>query len=70
MLYTAAVLCERADWELREFGDDRKSLVAELYTERYLADRSPLRDIDAPVSPALSRFDDLVAGTLVDDRSN
>ena len=67
-VFAAAVLCERADWEMREFGDDRKSLVAELYTQRYLADRNPLRDIDAPLSPAIDRFDELIAGTLVDDR--
>ena len=67
-VYTGAVLCERADWELREFGDDRKSLVAELYTQRYLIERSPLRDIDAPDSRAITRFNELVAGALVDNR--
>jgi alkylation response protein AidB-like acyl-CoA dehydrogenase len=67
-VFTAAMLCERADWELREFGDDRKSLVAELYTQRYLSHPNPLRDIDAPVNPAVDRFGDLVAGALVDSR--
>ena len=66
--FAAAILCERAEWELREFGDDRKSVVATLYTERYLTDRNRLRDIDAPASLALDRFDDLVAGALVDNR--
>jgi hypothetical protein len=66
--FTAAILCERAEWELREFGDDRKGVVAALYTERYLTDRNRLRDIDAPSSLALERFDDLVAGALVDTR--
>lgn len=68
-VYAAAILCERADWELRTFGDDRKSLVAQLYTERYLTDRNRLRDIDAPPSPGLDRFDELVAGALVDSRA-
>ncbi len=66
--FTAAILCERAEWELREFGDDRKGVIAALYTERYLTDRNRLRDIDAPSSLALERFDDLVAGALVDSR--
>ena len=42
-VYAAALLCEQAEWELREFGDDRKALVAALYAERYLSDRGPLR---------------------------
>jgi acyl-CoA dehydrogenase len=68
-VYAAALLCEQAEWELREFGDDRKSLVAALYAERYLADRGPLRGIDETESPALEQFDKLVAGALVDDRA-
>jgi acyl-CoA dehydrogenase len=67
--FTAAILCERAEWELREFGDDRKSVVAALYTARYLTDGNRLRDIDMPSSLALERFDDLVAGALVDERA-
>jgi alkylation response protein AidB-like acyl-CoA dehydrogenase len=66
--FTAAILCERAEWELRQYGDDRKAVVAALYTERYLTDRNRLRDIDAPSSLALERFNDLVAGALVDER--
>ena len=68
-VYAAAILCERADWELRTYNDDRKSLVATLYTERYLTDRNRYRDIDAPSALALERFDDLVRGALVDDRA-
>ncbi len=67
-VYTAALLCERAAWERREFDDERKDLIASLYVERYLADRAALRGIDAPSGPALERFDELVAGALVDDR--
>jgi alkylation response protein AidB-like acyl-CoA dehydrogenase len=68
-VYAAAMLCERAEWELRAFDDDRKSLVAALYTERYLADRNRLRGLDAPNNLAIDRFDDLVNGTLVDHRA-
>lgn len=67
-VYAAAILCERAEWELRTFGDDRKSVVATLYTERYLTDRNRMRDIDSPSNLAIERFDDLVRGTLVDTR--
>jgi hypothetical protein len=67
-VYAAALLCEQAEWELREFGDDRKALVAALYTERYLKDAGPLRGIDATESLAIAHFDKLVAGALVDNR--
>src|SRR5438093_5027289 len=67
-VYAAALLCEQAEWELREFGDDRKSLVAALYAHRYLKDRGPLRGIDQTESVALEHFERLVAGALVDDR--
>jgi hypothetical protein len=66
--FTAAILCERAEWELRQYGDDRKGVIATLYTERYLTDRNRMRDIDLPSSLALERFDDIVNGTLVDTR--
>ena len=68
-VYTAAMLCERAEWELREFGDDRKSLVATLYTQRYLGEPDPWRNVASPDSPELERFSELVAGSLVDDRA-
>jgi alkylation response protein AidB-like acyl-CoA dehydrogenase len=67
-VYAAALLCEQAEWELREFSDDRKALVAALYTERYLKDSGPLRGIDASESLALEHFGRLVEGALVDDR--
>lgn len=67
-VYAAALLCEQAEWELREFGDDRKTLVSSLYAERYLRDSGPLRGIDAADSPAIERFEELVAGALVDER--
>jgi acyl-CoA dehydrogenase len=68
-VYSAALLCEQAEWELREFGDDRKTLVAALYAERYLKDRGPLRGIDETESLAIEHFDKLAAGALVDDRA-
>jgi alkylation response protein AidB-like acyl-CoA dehydrogenase len=68
-VYAGAILCERADWELRTFNDDRKSLIATLYTERYLTERTRTRGIDAPSNLAIDRFDDLVAGALIDDRA-
>jgi hypothetical protein len=67
-VYAAALLCEQAEWELREFGDDRKALVAALYAERYLKDRGPLRGIDDTESLAIEHFERLLAGALVDDR--
>jgi alkylation response protein AidB-like acyl-CoA dehydrogenase len=67
-VYTGAVLVEQGDWERREYGDERKSLVAQLYADRYLGDPGPLRGIDATSQPALDRFDALVAGALVGER--
>jgi alkylation response protein AidB-like acyl-CoA dehydrogenase len=67
-VYTGAVLIEQADWERREFGDERKSLIAQLYADRYLGDPGPLRGIDATSHLALERVDALVAGALVDER--
>lgn len=67
-VYAGAILCERADWELQKFGDDRKSVVATLYTERYLMDHDRTRGIGSTNTLALDRFDDLVGGTFVDDR--
>lgn len=67
-VFTAAILCERAEWEQREYGDDRKAVVAALYVERYLTDHGRLRGLTAPSTLAIDRFDDLLAGALVDDR--
>jgi alkylation response protein AidB-like acyl-CoA dehydrogenase len=67
-VYAAALLVEQAEWERREYNDTRKALIARLYIDRNLADRGPLRGIDEPRSPALDRFDELLAGALADDR--
>lgn len=67
-VYAAALLLEQAGWAHREFGSDRKALVARLYTRSHLGDPGPLRGIDAPAED-LERFKDLWDGALVDERS-
>ena len=66
-VYAAALLLEQAGWEQEELGSDRKALVARLYVRDHLADRGPLRGIDAPAEE-LQRFKDLVDGAFVDER--
>ena len=66
-VYAAALLLEQAGWEQEELGSDRKVLVARLYVREHLADRGPLRGIDAPAEE-LQRFKDLVDGAFVDER--
>jgi acyl-CoA dehydrogenase len=63
-VYGGALLTEQSAWERATFGTDRKALVARLYAQRYLADRGPLRGIDADSDEALDRFDELVDGAL------
>ncbi|OPE46194.1 DNA alkylation response protein [Mycobacterium intermedium] len=63
-VYAGALLTEQAAWEREVRGADRKALVARLYAQRYLADRGPLRGIDADSDEALDRFDELVDGAL------
>jgi acyl-CoA dehydrogenase len=63
-VYAGALLTERAAWERETRGADRKALVARLHVLRYLADRGPLRGIDADSDEALERFDELVDGAL------
>ncbi len=63
-VYAGALLTEQAAWERETRGTDRRALVARLYALRYLADRGPLRGIDADSDEALDRFDELVDGTL------
>jgi acyl-CoA dehydrogenase len=67
-VYGGAALAEQAAWELREYGDTRKELVADLFAERYLGDPGPLRGIDATSHPAIERFEELLAGALVEAR--
>ena len=67
-VYAGALLAEQADWEQREYGDDRKSIIATLYARRYLGDPSPTRGIDAQEDLAITHFDKLAAGALVDER--
>lgn len=63
-VYAGALLTEQAAWERATFGSDRKALVARLYARRYLADRGPLRGIDADGDEAIERFDELAAGAF------
>ena len=63
-VYAGALLIEQAAWEREARGGDRKALVARLYAQRYLADRGPLRGIDADSDEALERFDELAGGAL------
>lgn len=63
-VYAGALLTEQAAWERETRGGDRKALVARLYAQRYLADRGPLRGIDAETDDALDHFDELVDGAL------
>ena len=63
-VYAGALLTEQAAWERGTRGSGRKALVARLYSQRYLADRGPLRGIDAEGDEAIERFDELVAGAL------
>lgn len=63
-VYAGALLIEQAAWERQTRGGERKALVAAAYAQRYLADRGPLRGIDADSDVALERFDELVDGAL------
>jgi hypothetical protein len=62
-VYAGALLLEQAGWEQAEIGSDRKQLVARLYARDHLADRGPLRGIDAPPEE-LERFKDLADGAF------
>jgi alkylation response protein AidB-like acyl-CoA dehydrogenase len=66
-VYAAALLTEQAAWERATRHADRKALVARLYAQRYLADRGPLRGIDAEGDEAIERFDELADGALTID---
>ncbi|MCH7698177.1 MAG: acyl-CoA dehydrogenase family protein [Chloroflexi bacterium] len=68
-VYAGALLAEQAHWEQREYGDDRKSIIATLYARRYLGEQSPTRGIDAAEDLALTNFDKLVDGAFVDQRA-
>jgi acyl-CoA dehydrogenase len=66
-VYAAALLTEQAAWEHATGGADRKTLVARLYAQRVLADRGPLRGIDAEDDEFIGRFDELAEGALIID---
>ena len=58
-------MSEQAAWERATRQTDRKALVARLYALRHLADKGPLRGIDAVGDDAIERFDELLDGALV-----
>ena len=65
-VYAGALLVEQAGTEAR-LGGGRKSVIARLYAQSHLADRGPLRGVDAPPDD-LDRFKELCDGALVDQR--
>ena len=67
-VYAGALLAEQAGFEKDELAGDRKSVVLSAYADRYLADRGRLRGIDGDASAAMTRFDELQEGALVDER--
>ncbi|MGH3560086.1 MAG: acyl-CoA dehydrogenase family protein, partial [Mycobacterium sp.] len=64
-VYAGALLTERSAWARETRQADRDALVARLYAQRHLADRGPLRGIDADGDEAIERFDELLDGALV-----
>ena len=68
-VYAGALLTEQAAWERSTRRADRKALVARLYAQRYLADRGPLRGIDAESDEGLERFDELAAGAFTGEQT-
>ncbi len=63
-VYAGALLTEQAAWARDTGRGERKALVARLYAQRYLADRGPLRGIDADRDEAIEQFDELCDGAL------
>ena len=63
-VYAGALLTEQAAWARHTGRSERKALVARLYAQRYLADRGPLRGIDADRDEAIEQFDELCDGAL------
>src|SRR6201997_1997268 len=66
-VYAGALLTEQAAWEGAARRTNRKALVARLYVRRYLAERGPLRGIDAEDDDAVEHFDQLMDGALAID---
>lgn len=67
-VYAAALLVEAAGWEKETLGNDRKALVARLFSRRHLGSTRRIDEIDAPAED-IERFKELWDGALVDDRS-
>ena len=66
-VYAGALLTEQPAWERAARRTNRKALIARLYVRRYLADRGPLRGIDAEDDDAIEHFDQLMDGALAID---
>ena len=66
-VYAGALLTEQAAWERAARRTNRKALIARLYIRPYLADRGPLRGIDAEDDDAIEHFDQLMDGALTID---
>ena len=65
---TGALLTEQAAYADGNGDGTRKALVAELWSRNHLSARDPLDALDdEPIE--VSRFDELVAGSLVDERT-
>ena len=65
--YAGALLLEHAGWEATTTGSDRGALVARLYVRSHLTSADPLDRLSEPAEE-LERFDELVAGALLDAR--
>jgi acyl-CoA dehydrogenase len=63
-VYASALLVEQATWERATHRGERKALVARSFAQRYIADRGPLRGIDAEDDEVIDRFDELAEGAL------
>ena len=67
LVFTGALLSEQAGYADKTDEGSRKALVADLWSRNHLGSHDPLDALDdEPIE--LSRFDELVAGALIDDR--
>lgn len=67
--YAAAVLWEQATWEAETLGDGRRMVVARHWAQRRLNDGGLLAEIEDAETPEITRFDEIMAGALADQRS-
>ncbi|MBW3537132.1 MAG: acyl-CoA dehydrogenase family protein [Actinobacteria bacterium] len=67
--YAAAVLWEQATWEADVLGTGRRMVVAEHWAQRRLNDGGLLGEIEDAETSEITRFDEIMAGALEDERS-